>query len=281
MHRLIQRYHPITAFPFLRSEGYTELLPCKALAPYVRCLWGSTGPIAQDHDDSPTLVIPDTCMDLIFHVDHAMGRVEATLCTLDERSTFGSDHPQYHASTDLISTFAIRFYAWTAACFTPEPFSGCKNGAYPAEAFFAELCAELVPMLSVPRSLAERARLTQDILLRYLRPERIRPEMLSAMDFILSTSGRAKLSDLCMHTAMSARSLERLFTRTTGLSPKSLSTLIRYQMLWQEMVFGKAFCVQDAVEKYGYFDQAHLLHDFHSRHRLTPMEALRLAGKTP
>lgn len=38
-------YHLITATPFEKSETYMEILPCKALMPYIRCFWGTIHPV--------------------------------------------------------------------------------------------------------------------------------------------------------------------------------------------------------------------------------------------
>ena len=44
--------------------------------------------------------------------------------------------------------------------------------------------------------------------------------------------------------------------------------MIRYQMLWREAL-GASFNVHDAVYKFGYFDQAHLLNDFKEYHGIS------------
>ncbi|MDE6727531.1 MAG: helix-turn-helix domain-containing protein, partial [Oscillospiraceae bacterium] len=67
--------------------------------------------------------------------------------------------------------------------------------------------------------------------------------------------------------------------QTMGISPKCFSGLVRYQMLWREMALCGDFNVLDAVEKYGYTDQAHLLNDFRKRHLMNPKQALEYAKK--
>ena len=64
-----------------------------------------------------------------------------------------------------------------------------------------------------------------------------------------------------------------------GVSPKTFSSLVRYQRLWQDMVLSPRFNALDAVDKYGYTDQAHLLSDFRKRHLMSPKEALEFARK--
>ena len=54
---------------------------------------------------------------------------------------------------------------------------------------------------------------------------------------------------------------------------------MRYQLLWQEMLRAPRFSVLDAVDRFGYTDQAHLLGDFRRRHLMTPREALAFARR--
>ena len=58
-----------------------------------------------------------------------------------------------------------------------------------------------------------------------------------------------------------------------GVSPKTFSSLLRYQLLWQEIALSPSFNILDAVAKYGFSDQPHLLNEFKRRHMMTPKEA--------
>ena len=82
MDTLTRLYHPITGTPFQSDETYREVTPCAALAPYIRCFWGSEHPLlARPHEGG--IVIPDTCMDIIFTLDYAFmpGRLASSLKT--------------------------------------------------------------------------------------------------------------------------------------------------------------------------------------------------------
>lgn len=72
--------------------------------------------------------------------------------------------------------------------------------------------------------------------------------------------------------------MERLFLKHIGVSMKKVSSLVRYQNIWQEIVYGKNFNIQDAVMKYGYTDQSHLINEFKKYHGITPNQAVMFAG---
>ena len=255
---LARKYRPILSTPFGR-EGYREIAPCEALKPYIRCFW------TDRKTERSVLVIPDTCMDIIFRINEN-GAADGFFCPLDERS--------YFADNGGAELFGIRFYAWTAQLFSRRELS--ESGmAFCAEEFFDGV-TELKKLIQ-NAGFEERAAAAEDWLTKRLENIRVNNDLLNAVDIIIDNRGALEISELCARTAVSARQLERLFARAVGASPKAFSGLVRYQLLWREMVTSGAFNVQDAVEKYGYSDQAHLLNDFRKRHMMTPKQALEYA----
>ncbi len=53
---------------------------------------------------------------------------------------------------------------------------------------------------------------------------------------------------------------------------RTLAGLIRYQCLWRSLLTDPRWDVQDAVARFGFADQAHLLRSFKKYHGLTPDE---------
>ena len=90
---------------------------------------------------------------------------------------------------------------------------------------------------------------------------------------MIGTNGTLSITALANDEQTSTRRLERMFHRYIGMSPKKISTLIRYQQVLRDAVLYPDFDIQDAVLKYGYTDQSHLLHEFCRFHTMTPREA--------
>lgn len=215
-------------------------------------------------------------MDIIFHIDYARSRISSSFCALDERSYFTAPSD---ASGGLSATFAIRFYAWTACLFAEDSLRGSVNARYPVNAFFRRIERALLPILFDEITLAGKARAAEQVLLKLLAPEKADAAVLNAVHHMLRTSGRARIGDVSAALALSNRQLERRFDAAMGLSPKAFSSLVRYQLLWQDMALNPRFHALDAVDKFGYTDQAHLLHDFRSRHLMSPGEAIALTRR--
>jgi len=269
--RLAQMYHPITAAPFREDESYREIAPCAALRPYIRCFWGTERPMVRTSiQPADELVIPDTCMDLIFTTNYTINQTGGHFCILDQQPCRSASK----LSGDTTATFAIRFYAWTAMLFCDTDFGSGRD--LTAEEFSKEITADLEPILFEIPNLMDKIRLAEDYLLRRLDSRRIRTDLLNSIYFMINSCGRARISDVCGYASLSERQLERLTKRCMGVTPKTLSSLIRYQLLWQEMLLPQ-YCVQDAVDKFGYTDQSHLLNDFRRHHLMTPGQAVSFA----
>lgn len=252
---LVKRFQPVLSTPFGR-ENYREIVPCDVLKPYIRCFW------EQCENDTEILVIPDACMDIIFDLRENGGDF---FCSLDESSF-------YSRGSEL---FGVRFYAWTAGLLLRRDFAYEERNQ--SDGYFKGM-DELRVAVRSARNFEERVSAVEDCLLKRIDGISSDNNLLNSVDFIVENRGSADIAELCLHTAVSPRTLERLFNRNIGISPKTFSSLTRYQMLWRDMVRG-GFDVFDAVEKYGYTDQSHLLNDFKKRHSMNPQQALEYAKK--
>ncbi len=253
---LAQRYTPILSTPFGR-KGYRETAPCAVLAPFIRCFWADNHSSARE-----ILVIPDTCMDIIFEIGRG-----GFFCGMDEGSFYSADR-----GAEL---FGIRFYAWTVRLFSRRDFSRSGGGRFELGEFF-DGAEELMRSIQNADSFERRIAAAEKWLLDRIYDASPDNDLLNAADFIIGKHGAVGISELCMHTIVSARTLERLFMRNMGVSPKAFSSLVRYQLLWRDML-RPGFDVLDAVEKFGYSDQPHLLNDFRRRHLMNPHLAIEYA----
>lgn len=267
---LYQLYRPLTATPFRRGEEYAEFEPCDALKPYIRCFWGSLGPVAHERgEDTASLVIPDTCMDIIFTANFTNNRMECRFCGIDDRAfTSRGD-----GIRKTIFQFAIRFYPWSAFLFAEESLSGTKNAFLDASRHFPDIVRALKPLLFDFADIRPLLAAAETALLRRLSVRRKNPAFFLAMSGLLKNRGNVGMAELKREAFVSSRQLERLFQEYVGTTPKSLASMVRYQCLWQELLSSRTFHAADAACRYGYSDQAHLCHDFRKYHSMNMSEA--------
>lgn len=273
---LSQIYHPITATPLMNNENYCEITPCDALRPYIRCFWGTKKPVETKKAAEYGLVIPDTCMDLIFSINYTKNQVSSVFCALDEHS-----YRSYSCSEETckVATFGIRFYAWTAKLFAEDTLKGTKNRELDPDIHFYKLKQNLLSALLSAKTIWERIRAAELLLLKKIYFLDYNTDTMLATYEMIRANGNVSIRELSAQTVISQKKLERIFNENIGASPKTFLSLVRYQLLWQDMVYNRNFNMLDTVEKYGYYDQAHLLHDFYKRHLMYPKEALLIAQK--
>lgn len=270
-------YRPLTATPFKSNRFYTEIAAVKELQSYIRCYWGTEKPHIQfENDDAPELVIPDTCADIIYHIDYTDNTVTGGFCGVNDCS--------FHAHGrgnigHIVSTFAIRFYAWSAYAYSDDSLQSTMNGYFDVGSRFEWLDKSIRPRLLELKALQEKISFTEQVLRKRLSDVRENAVVNNTIQNILLNKGSLGIANLAKESFVSTRHLERLFHEYVGITAKKLSNLIRYQFLWRDVLAEQDFDVLSAVHKYGYTDQSHLLREFKRYHSMDIHNARIMAFK--
>lgn len=280
MFNLSQLYQPITAKP----SDTNEFLPCKALQPYIRCFWGSESPtliseerpFQADKHTIAEIIIPDTCMDIIWELDQANGYPDIYFCGINDtpfevRKDNGGSRK---------SRFAIRFHFWAVHFFADHHLRDVLNVSTHVEDYFSSFRKDLGDLLSETSSMSERIALAEVFLLRRLeKVTRTSDSLMNAVHTIIKRKGVVPVEDLEFSSGLSRRQLERLFQEYIGVGPKKTADLVRFQNVWQDLYYNtsKNSSVQDIVFAYRYSHQSHLINSFKKFAGRTPMEALKNA----
>jgi len=209
-------------------------------------------------------------MDLIFYVNHTKHKVSGVSCGMDEQSFVAgaSNDP------DIITCFAIRFYFWSLHLFSGDTLRGKGSNYDDAEMYFNGWTRSFTKMLLNTRTIDERIAWTERFLLTRLDALKCNNNVMNALYFIMKYSGAAKVGKICAYTCVGQRQLERLFEEYVGTNIKKTANLIRFQNLWRDVAMANNFDVHDAVAKYKFTDQSHLLRSFKRYcNGLTPTEA--------
>jgi len=273
--QLHQIYRPIIATPFRCTEDYMEFPACDVLKPYICCFWGTRNPIKKAEGYRNTgIVIPDTCMDIMFTVDVANKSIRSRFCGIDDRLLV--THEGYD-SDKMIFQFAIRFYAWGVHWFSEESLCGVKGNFFDAGYHFSKLIKELEPLVMEITNIDRLIPLVELVLFKHLKERRKSTDVSQAVYQMLRKRGNISSQELCRDVLISERQLERVFKEYMGCSPKNMASMVRFQYLWRDILYDKQFHILDAVDKYGYSDQAHLSHDFKKYYSMNIGEARKYA----
>lgn len=275
MAALNTEYSPLTSRPYLRDSTYAEYPPCEALKPYIYCFWGNDENCREiKTEEKKVLVVPDTCVDIIFEINHTRQRITSRLCGIQ-------DQPYYSRQSirdERIATFAVRFHFWSIGHFFKLKMSELYNRALDMELIESDWNSFFQPLFYL-FTMKERIQWMERYFLRRLDTHQFNCNLLNSVSYILTHSGSKTVKDICQYSSVSQRQMERLFKEHIGVSVKRTAGLVRYQNVWREIAFGKSFDIMEAVCRYGYSDQSHLLREFKRYHGVTPGEALKIAER--
>lgn len=269
-----ERFQPLTSLPFSQDSTYFETPPSPALAPFVRCFWGSLEEFVLSEAQLHTrrLVIPDTCVDIIIRAEE--GEVHCRFCSLDQEPYY-SDMKQGRCSL-----FAVRLYFWAVPFLIREAEECMALPAVFCEEYFPDLEDFLTERQFGSLGFFEKKELLEEYMIKCLNRTEPPAALLNSIDFLLQHQGGAAVKALAEYCVLSQRSVERLFQKHLGLSPKRLSDLVRYQTLWRHALTRRDFQIQDEVYELGFYDQAHLLNTFRRYHGMSLGDALAYSRRS-
>lgn len=123
-------------------------------------------------------------------------------------------------------------------------------------------------------STAERVDKIEEILLKLIDPEPIyESNIIKIVDTIYDTPFYdTKLYNFCDKMGISRKTLERLFSKMIGVSPKMFFNHMRFQEIYLRLKFSDYDSLTNLAYDYSYFDQAHLNKDFKKFAGITPSQ---------
>lgn len=254
------------------TERIVSIEPSAALKPFVSSLWHFEGTFLH----SKERILPDGNMQLLINLDE------------DELRSYrgeGYDVVQRIPGAGLCGAHCTHFAIDTREQRAIVGVNFTPGGAYPFFRDPAEALAnehvELAQLwgrdgqvlrerlLEVP-SPRGRLQLLQRILIEQLvRPLTREPAIDLAVSCLQTGARIAAVSD---QLGLSARRFARLFRRHVGLKPKRFARVQRFRWLIDSLELASSPDWAHVGLATGYFDQAHLIHDFREFAGLSPTQ---------
>ncbi|MBO5522744.1 MAG: helix-turn-helix domain-containing protein [Roseburia sp.] len=213
--------------------------------------------ISDGVSEIPTSV-PDGCIDVMFYWNKDLSEMGADVIGTPLRPHAIGVHVGCHY-------FGVRFLPGEPFVFEPLAFS--------------ELIERTVPLSDTAenRLLIEKIATAQnfeariEVFMKMYLPKYITVCGNAAVESmnrqmikgILEKKGNVKIGDLAWDMGYSERYASRVFAENNGITPKKFCRIIRFQNALQEIEEqgSKSYCFRD-FEEIGYYDEAHLIHDF-------------------
>jgi AraC-like DNA-binding protein len=252
-----------------------EINPCPALRPYVRLIWllEIEEPI---EFGPPERVTPDGLVELVFHYRTPVScRYEGEKFARQYRSAAVSQTRRYlefcpEAATGLIS---VRFQPWGAYHFFRAPVAEFADRQFPCEALWGQSALEIEEKLAEAADDEARIALIENFLLAQLAYHS-KPDIEPLVRAIWNRKGQISVPGLCREIGVGQRTLQRVFARALGTSPKRFTRLSRFLHACNLLRSGGVENLAEAGLVCGYYDQSHFISDFRSYAGMTPRQFL-------
>ncbi|WP_211178330.1 MULTISPECIES: helix-turn-helix domain-containing protein [Brasilonema] len=261
---------------------YQTYLPQSLLSQFIEFFWMREG----EHLSAvQTRLLPMGMMELVINLH------EDSIPLFDRQSRVqrgstngtmlcGTHSENFIAQVDRkISVMGVHFRPGGGTAFFGLPAGELHNENISLDELWQGHAAELRDRL-LKTSLKNRFSVLERFLMQMLRSPALHP----AVDFAVQQFQRSTLPTVRAVTdqiGFSTRHFNQLFRDQVGLTPKLFCRIQRFQQVLNLLALKNQVNWMDIVFTCGYFDQAHLIHEFRAFADCTPTEYLSRRGFHP
>jgi AraC-like DNA-binding protein len=246
---------------------YSEYPPAPDLAPFVRCFWTLSG---TPQPGAAERLLPDGRLELVIHLgDPFDRRFDANRRERQHRALFVGQLDTHVLLEPIgsVSVFGACFHPDGASAFARWPQHETAGRILPLDDVWGGAARRLEDIIRNASADTCRIAAAESFLRERLRaPDR---PLRHAIDLILREPWRG-VAAIAGEMGSSTRSLERAFLDRVGCPPKTFARIARFQRaLALRETYPQWRWARVAVES-GYYDQAHLIADFHQFSGMSP-----------
>lgn len=249
---------------------YRELKPSLPLRTFIECFWTLEGNGAAAAS-SAERILPDGCIEVILNFgDRFLQHVEGQGRRQPRNFIVGQmTGPILISASGAVELLGIRFQPGGTRPFLRLPaheitdevleLGGLSEGF---ERSLLQACAREV-------NLDQRIAAIDAYLVSRLSESKFDAQLLALAASVIDRRGLVSVDQLASDAGVSSRQLERRFLQEVGIGPKLLARIVRFQQVFRAVDRSSPAWAEVAIEC-GYYDQAHLIRDFHQFARQTP-----------
>lgn len=251
--------------------------PVAPLAPYIEKFWYCEEYLAVHRKER---VLPSGRFQLIIHLTDAFARQQdfapgetrlpSPMLVAGMRSRFGIVD-----TTILRSVIGVVFRPGGARPFFYELAHCFYNVTVPLDQVWGSTASDLRDRLREASTAAARFRVLEIALLaRLKRPFQLHSSVRYALGKFTQAPHIDSVIDVTREAGLSRRRLAQLFREQVGITPKLYCRLHRFQRVLQQITSGVPVDWADVALGGGYYDQAHMNHEFYDFSGISPVTYL-------
>jgi AraC-like DNA-binding protein len=256
---------------------YVEFAAPASLADVVRCVWTLSGPAAATPQPQP--VVPDGCAEVVLNLADPFRRFRGSGVweTQPHAMVVGQvTEAVVIAPSGGVDLVGIRLQPWGAFSVLPVPAIDLRDMLVPLDTIAADMARDLPDELRKQSTPASRASTVFRYLERHSRRSPSASRSRARAIVAAATRHPEAMTVRCLATrlGLGERQVERELSRHVGLRPKMLLRIARFQRALAVARSDETLSWSAVAARAGYFDQAHLTHEFRRFAASTPSEFL-------
>jgi AraC-like DNA-binding protein len=263
------------------SRQYT---PAEPLSEFVKCFWYWEGE-ARKHTKERLMPSGEACVIFSLRDEHPIRIYETQ--NIERHRSYGhavlSGARTEGFVIDTVQqecTFGIAFQPGGAFPFFREPASETTNSSVALDCLWGFAASEIRERLQGARGVEDMFSLAECELLRLAtRPIALHPAVAFARREFCRAPQLTTVARVVSQTGFSQRRFIQLFHEQVGLTPKAFCRVRRFQRVLQSVHGAREADWAQVALDCGYYDQAHLNHDFRAFSGATPGEYLKRATR--
>jgi len=252
---------------------FKEVLPNQKLRPFVKCFYLYESQSGADYDDT---VYPSGNTELIFNLGsgHWQTRRNDIFYTTPAVEVWGQiTKPLAIRSLGENTMLGVRFYPHSMAYFFRESLADLNNEVADAAMLFGPSINTLHQRLQEASILPQKIELLEEYFLERLMVTEKKHDKIKFVGNMVSSlaesTGNDRITDLSARNNISSRYVTQLFSQYTGIQPKLLSKINRFQYSLSLVSSSDQDLTSIAYDA-GYFDQSHFIREFKLFTGITP-----------
>jgi len=248
--------------------------PSRPLSPYVKQYWMFEASFSMD---TPYIhrIVPNGLFELTFYFgDNKPVRVGSSKNASFSSQLTGLLGGYFDISlTGKLSLFSIYFKPHGISSLFGFPGNELANSTAPLNEFFAYDAERLEDELLLAVSFEKRVAIVERFLLQKVhnrKEDHVKTRVAYCMELIHAKKGLITIDELVSASCFSRKQFERVFTESTGLSPKQFLKTVRFQNAVHKKSINEHVSLTQLAHRSGYYDQSHMIADFSNLTGYTP-----------
>jgi AraC-like DNA-binding protein len=179
-------------------------------------------------------------------------------------------------SSGPVTNLGVEFRPGMAYRFFDVSMKELLNGVYPVDVVLGRMGQELQSQIEDAPAIEDKVRLIQGFLIHRLYALSNEDGLIdAAVSVIQSSNGLIPVRALCQELRYSKRYVDRKFRDRLGLSPKTLSRILRFQAVYHRWMAQPASKLSWQEFSNLYYDQAHFIKEFKHFTGFSPLDYTR------